>query len=177
MKTMTCCPAVIALGCVLLSGCVSPPSGPNVTALPGTGKSYAQFQTDDTLCRDYARGDLNTAMQQANNSVAANAAGGTLIGAASGALIGAASGQAGPGAVIGAGAGLLVGSAMANNSSLRSNDDIQQQYNNVYVQCMYAKGNQVPMPAGYVAPAPAASAVPPDYYPQPEEDVPPDYAP
>ncbi|WP_416410311.1 glycine zipper family protein [Pantoea sp. App145] len=177
MKTMTWYPAVITLGCVLLSGCVSPPSGPNVTALPGTGKSYAQFQTDDSLCRDFARGNLSQATQQANNNVTANAAGGTLIGAASGALIGAASGQAGPGALIGAGAGLLVGSAVANNSSLRSNDDIQQQYNNVYVQCMYAKGNQVPMPAGYVAPPPAPSAVPPDYYPQPGDDVPPDYMP
>lgn len=174
MKTMRYHPAVLVLAGILLSGCVSPPSGPNVTALPGTGKSYAQFQVDDTLCRDSARGNLSDATRQANNTAVSNAAGGTAIGAASGALIGAASGQAGPGALIGAGAGLLVGSAIGNNSSVQSNGDLQQQFNNIYIQCMYAKGNQVPMPAGYVAPAP--SAIPPDYYPQ-GEDVPPDYTP
>jgi uncharacterized protein YcfJ len=184
MKIIAFAPVALALGTVLLSGCVSPPTGPNVTAMPGTGKSYEQFMADDSTCQNYARSGLNQALQQANNSAVNTAAAGTIIGAAGGALLGAASGHAGPGALIGAGSGLLVGSAMGNDSSMESNDDIQQRYNSVYIQCMYAKGDKVPMPAGYEVSSSDAGA-PPDYnpgdsgappdYPQQDAGAPPDY--
>jgi len=176
MKFYACAPAAVALSALLLAGCVSPPTGPDVTALPGTGKSYEQFANDDASCQIYARNNLGRASQRANDSAVNTAVGGTLIGAAGGALLGAASGHAGPGALIGAGSGLLIGSAMGNGSSMQSNDDIQRRYNSVYVQCMYAKGNKVPMPAGYVAPT-TFEEVPPDYNEQGGTNVPPDYTP
>jgi predicted phage tail protein len=160
----------------LLSGCVSPPSGPDVTALPGTGKSYEQFNLDEAQCRSYAQGSIGGGAQTAANNAAGTAAAGTLVGAAAGALMGAASGHAGPGALVGAGGGLLVGSALANNSSSRSSEDLQDSYDRVYTQCMYAKGNKVPV--AYGDDAPQGSPVPPDYYPQAAgSGVPPDYYP
>lgn len=40
---------------VLLSGCVTAPTGPNVMALPGAGKSYEQFQNDEAVCQRAAQ--------------------------------------------------------------------------------------------------------------------------
>ena len=71
--------------------------------------------------------------------------------------------------------GLLVGSSMGNNTAWDSNRSLQQRYNAVYTQCMYAKGNQVPVPAEYAAPQQQTSPVPPDYIP--DGAVPPDYQP
>ncbi|MGS0743130.1 glycine zipper family protein [Glaciimonas sp. GG7] len=166
----------------MLGGCVSVPSGPNVMAMPGTGKSYDQFRNDDMACHQYAQDRVGpNAAQATADSATGTAVAGTLIGATVGALIGAASGRAGAGAAIGAGGGLLVGSSAASNNANRSGAGMQRQYNNVYTQCMYAKGNRVPVPAGYAdnrrqyAPSP----VPQDYYPpQPGyNNAPPDYRP
>ncbi len=165
----------MAIGVVSLAGCVSPPSGPTVMAMPGTGKNYEQFKADDEICQAYARQNTYQGGQQASNNVAGNVAAGTLVGAASGALIGAASHNAGQGAAVGAGVGLLVGSSMGNNTAWDSNRSLQQRYNAVYTQCMYAKGNQVPVPAEYAAPQQQTSPVPPDYIP--DGAVPPDYQP
>jgi uncharacterized protein YcfJ len=186
MKIFAYAPVTMALGVVLLAGCVSPPTGPNVTALPGTGKTYEQFMADDNICQNYARGHLNQATQQANNNAVGSAVGGTLIGTAGGALLGAASGHAAAGAAIGAGSGLLLGSAIGNDNAMQSNGDIQHRYNSIYIQCMYAKGDRVPMPAGSIPASasevppdyyPADRNVPPDYYPAANPDVPPDYVP
>ena len=162
-----------------LCGCVSPPTGPDVMALPGTGKSYEQFNRDEAMCRGYAQNSVNGGAQSASNNAAGTAAAGTLVGAAAGALIGAASGNAGPGALIGAGGGLLVGSSMANGSASESSGDLQDRYDTVYSQCMYAKGNKVPVAYGYgSADMQQASPVPPDYYPPPtDRGAPPDYVP
>lgn len=170
---------------VLLTGCVTAPSGPNVMALPGSGKSYDQFRNDEAVCQRYAQERVGPyAPQAAANNAAGTAAAGTLIGAAAGALLGAAGGRAGEGAAIGAGVGLLAGGSVASDSAARSSYGMQRQYNNVYTQCMYAKGNQVPVSGSYAnnrrqyAPAPQYS-VPPDYYPPPRGGYgpPPDYVP
>jgi hypothetical protein len=162
-----------------LGGCVSPPTGPDVMALPGTGKSYEQFNRDEALCRGYAQNSVNGGTQTAANNAAGTAAAGTLVGAAAGALIGAASGDAGPGALVGAGGGLLVGSSIASNSASGSTGDLQDHYDTVYSQCMYAKGNKVPVPYGYSsADMQQVSPVPPDYYPtSADRGAPPDYVP
>lgn len=163
---------------VMLAGCVSPPSAPDVTALPGSTKSYGQFRQDDILCRNAAQNSVSGGAQTASNNAAGTAAAGTLVGAAAGALIGAASGHAGPGALIGAGSGLLVGSAMGSNTAGMSNGDLQDQYDVIYTQCMYAKGNKVPLPYGYDQSDSSQSAVPPDYQPESSQNnsnVPPDY--
>jgi hypothetical protein len=54
-------------------------------------------------------------------------------------------GQAGQGAAIGAGTGLLFGSAAGANAAGWNNFTIQRQYDNAFLQCMYAKGNQIPV--------------------------------
>ncbi|MQR01168.1 glycine zipper family protein [Glaciimonas soli] len=179
-----------ASAAVLLGGCVGVPTGPNVMAMPGTGKSYGQFQNDDASCRQEAqmRVGPNAGQATADNATG-TAVAGTLIGATVGALIGAASHNAGQGAAIGAGVGLLGGSSVASDNANRSGASLQRTYNNIYTQCMYAKGNQVPVPAGYVRSRPAPGYYnqqpPPDYYqqqrPAPGQgsyyNVPPDYVP
>jgi hypothetical protein len=51
----------------------------------------------------------------------------------------------GSGAAIGAGSGLLAGSLMSTSASGSSMSEVQQRYDVAYVQCMYAKGHQVPV--------------------------------
>lgn len=132
-------------GALVLAGCVTVPTGPSVMALPGTAKSFDQFRADDVACRDYAQYSLGPGAEQAAaNNANANAIGGAAVGAAAGAIIGAASGHAGPGAAIGAGSGLLVGSTAGANSAAYSSYGMQRHYDMAYLQCMYAKGNQVP---------------------------------
>jgi hypothetical protein len=164
------------MGIAVLSGCVTIPTGPAVMVLPGSRKSLDQFRIDEAACRDYAQmaiGGANAA-QPANDAAAANAVVGSAIGAAAGAIIGSASGQAGAGAAIGAGTGLLFGSAAGSNVSGYSQYQLQRNYDIAYIQCMYARGNQVPGRVAYrgATPyygpppsAPAATYPPPDYPP------------
>ncbi|MDQ9125187.1 glycine zipper family protein [Serratia fonticola] len=165
----------LVAGGVLLAGCVSPPTGPEVTVLPGSGKSYQQFNRDDALCRNSAQTSISGGTQAATNNAVGSAAAGTVLGAAAGALIGAATGDAGAGAAIGAGSGLLLGSAVGSSAGQRRSDDLQQQYDIAYTQCMYARGDQVP--AGYDYQQSDLRSVPPDYSPAPDSSVPPDYVP
>jgi outer membrane lipoprotein SlyB len=87
--------------------------------------------------------------------------------------LGAASGHAGTGAAIGAGTGLLFGTASGASAGEVYGYEAQRRYDNTYVQCMYAKGNQVPgvrsvrSSTRRGAPPPPADMypVPPDYYP------------
>jgi hypothetical protein len=141
-------------------------------ALPGTSKSFEQFQTDDVSCRQYAQYSIGggDATQQANNAAAANAAVGAALGAAAGAIIGSATGQAGPGAAIGAGTGLIFGSAGGANAAGYTYAQAQHQYDSAYLQCMYAKGNKVPFGPRYGPPGYG----PPVYsYPPPAAPLPP----
>lgn len=152
-------------GVLVLAGCVTVPTGPAVMALPGTAKSFDQFRADDVACRDFAQYSLGPGTEKAAaDNATANAAGGALFGAAAGAIIGAATGQAGQGAAIGAGTGLLFGSAAGANAAGYSSYGMQRRYDMAYLQCMYAKGNQVPGGPRY-APrhyGPQPYAVPPD---------------
>jgi hypothetical protein len=46
---------VASIGVVLLvTGCASAPTGPNVTVLPGDEKTIEEFHGDDTTCRQWA---------------------------------------------------------------------------------------------------------------------------
>jgi len=83
------------------------------------------------------------------DSGTASAVAGTAIGAAAGALIGAAAGEPAGGTAIGAGSGLLLGGAGGTGTYESSAYALQNRYDITYVQCMYAKGNQVPVPAAY----------------------------
>jgi Glycine-zipper domain len=155
---------------------VAPPSGPTVVALPGQGKSLAQFQSDDLACRDYAQyrtGGTAQASAEAGNAAAGSAVVGTALGAAAGALIGAASGNAGAGAAIGAGAGLIGGSAVGAGNAQAVGDSAQQRYDVAYAQCMASKGDTInndvlpAPPPVYAYPYPAYGWGPGFYYGRP----------
>jgi len=75
---------------LIIAGCASMPSGPNVMVLPGTGKSFDNFRSDDALCEQYAL----TQVQGAEDD---------------------------------------------------SEQELQERYDVAYVQCMYAKGQRIPV--------------------------------
>ena len=136
---------VVSIVLMMMSGCATVPTGPSVTAFPPPGKPFEAFQADDTACRQWAEQQIGQSPQQAaNQSTATGAVVGTVVGAGLGAAIGAAAGHVGTGAAIGAGSGLLVGTAAGANAGQVSGREAQRRYDNAYIQCMYAKGNQVP---------------------------------
>ena len=153
---------------VVLGGCVTVPTGPAVRVMPGTQKSWDQFQADDANCRQYAYNSIGgpNAGQPGQDSAARDAAVASAIGAAAGAAIGAVTGQAGHGAAIGAGTGLLFGSAAGANTAGYSSYQLQRSYDTAYLQCMYAHGNQVPGQIVSRAPRPPVYSYPPSYSPQ-----------
>ena len=163
---------------LLLVGCASVPAGPRVMALPGTAKNFEQFRGHDGECRRYAQYQMGgTGADQAGvDAGVRSAVVGTVVGAVAGAAIG---GHAGAG--VGAGTGLLVGSMAGANAAQGSAYATQSNYDNAYVQCMYGKGQQVPVSAAMARSrvhAPAVQAAPPSqpgaYYPPPP---PPGYGP
>lgn len=172
MKTKTTTWSLIAL--LVLSGCATMPTGPSVRVLPTPGKSFEQFVAEDSLCRRYAEQQLGMSPQETvNQNTATGAVVGTAIGAGVGAALGAASGNAGAGAAIGGGTGLLFGAASGSEAGRVYGYEAQRRYDNTYVQCMYAKGNQIPgtmrktrRARPYAPPPPPGMySVPPDYYP------------
>lgn len=113
-------------------------------AMPGTGKNFDQFRYDDADCRQYAQSQLGSnANQAATDAGVKSAAIGTIVGALAGAALG---GHQGAG--IGAGTGLLFGSVAGTGAAQSSANTTQRRYDNAYIQCMYAKGEQVPVSAG-----------------------------
>jgi len=164
----------------LLSACATAPAGPSVMVLPGSGRSLAQFQVDDAVCRDWAVHRTGTTPGRAGaRSGIASAAIGTGVGAAVGAAIGAAVGHPGSGAAVGAGSGLLLGSAAGAARGDWARASAQSRYDNLYMQCMYASGNQIPVARGSLRryrPPPAYTPPPgsaPRYPPPPPAGPPP----
>ncbi len=158
------------LAVVLLSGCVSMPSGPSVMVLPGSGKNFDQFRADDMECRQFASSQVggNTPDGAAENSGLKSAAVGTVIGAAAGAIIG---GQRG--AATGAGAGLIIGGASGAGAAAGSQRSLQQRYDIGYQQCMYAKGHKVPMAGRFESARPPVASSSTYAPPPPPAGVPP----
>ena len=148
MKAKFVC--VLTLVAAGLAGCASVPTGPTVAVMPAPGKPFEVFQADDAVCRQYAASAAGVnANQAASSNMAGSMALGTAVGAAAGALAG---GHHGAG--VGAAGGLVVGTMAGSEQAGYGLSDAQHRYNIAYMQCMYAKGNQVP---GYGRPA----AVPP----------------
>jgi hypothetical protein len=158
---------------LLLGACATIPNGPSVMVMPGAGKSFDQFRADDADCRQFALSQIGGA--SANEAAVTSGVESAAIGAGIGALAGAAiGGHQNAGA--GAGMGLIAGSAIGASSGQASGYAAQRRYDNAYVQCMYAKGDRVPV-HGQMAPAPSYSPPPPPpgaYAPPPP---PPGYAP
>ena len=150
--------SIIAL--LTLVGCATIPSGPSVMVLPGSSKSFEQFQADDAICRQWASQQIGTAPQEAaNQSTAKSAVAGTAIGAGLGAAIGAAS-------------GLLLGSAAGTSAGYASGYEAQRRYDIAYQQCMYSRGNSIP---GVVTTVPRRRYPPPPPPPGHDYGPPPDY--
>ena len=144
------CLLPIATG-LFLAACTTLPVGPNVMVLPGNGKNLDQFQADDGVCRQWAGRQTGMTPSQASiSSTASGAAVGTVLGAAGGAAVGAASGSPATGAAVGSGLGLLGGTAVGASNAEGERWSLQDRYDVAYMQCMYAKGNQIPMPRGSV---------------------------
>jgi hypothetical protein len=165
---------IVLLGIGVLSACAVVPTGPNVMVLPAPGKPFEAFQVDEAVCRQYARSQLGVEpAEAASQSAVTSGAIGTVAGAAAGALIGAGVGHPGAGAAIGAGSGLVLGGASGVGASGASAATLQSRYDMAYVQCMYAKGNQVPG----VAAAPSARSTLPPPPPGPPPPPPPGVVP
>ncbi len=174
--------AVPILSVMVLGACTTMPTGPSVMALPGSGKNFDQFRADDAECRSFAQSQVGgtTTEQAAVDSGVKSAAVGAAVGALAGAAMG---GQRGAG--VGAGTGLIVGGLAGTGTAQSSARGVQGRYDNAYVQCMYAKGERVPVsgqlttrqgPAPNLPPRPLPNVVPPPPppgYPPP----PPGYAP
>ena len=165
-------PRTVVVALAGLAGCATLPEGPSLNALPGSRVSFEQFQVDDAACRQYAYQSVGgtTPSAAANQSVAASAAAGTVLGAATGALV---SGGSGSGTAVGAGVGLLTGAAVGSSYAGGSYYATQQRYDGAYYQCMYAKGNKIPVYGGFArTPAypPQAASAP---YPPPPNAAPP----
>jgi uncharacterized protein YceK len=183
MKTIALAIAVV----MLLSGCASVPTGPSVMVLPGQGKAFEQFQSDDYACRTWASQQTAGTPQDASaRTTLGGTALGALLGAAAGAAIGAAAGSPGTGAAVGAGVGAVGGTAAGASYAGSSYASLQSRYDAAYIQCMYAKGNQVPVRRGSQPsfasqpappppppPPPPAGAMPPNIPPPPAGMPPP----
>ena len=66
---------------LLLSGCVSIPTGPSVASFPGSNRSFDQFRVDEADCRRYASdsiGGSDPTQAQADSAVK-SAAVGTVV--------------------------------------------------------------------------------------------------
>jgi len=152
--------ASLIVAVLLLGSCASMPEGPSQMALPGTGKSFEQFQMDDAACRQYANVQIGgTPNQAGNDSFARSAAVGTAVGAAVGVAAGG-----GRGAGIGAATGMAAGSVIGSGESHMSAYEAQHRYDNAYIQCMYARGHRVPVSARFTTEQRSQS---PAYYPPP----------
>ncbi len=136
---------LLILVAVGLSACATIPPDPSVRVMPGPWKPFEVFQSDDAICRQWAAQQIGISPNDAvNQNLVTGGVLGTLTGAGLGALIGAAYGNPGAGAAIGAASGLLGGTALASGPAYGAGYAVQARYDNAYVQCMYAKGNQIP---------------------------------
>jgi hypothetical protein len=154
------------------AGCtVLPPDEPSVLVLPGQGKSFDQFRTDNDVCKQFAYEQVagRTPDRLAVDSGVRSAAVGTLLGAAAGAAI-----NGGHGASVGAGTGLALGGLAGTGAANDASSQLQQRYDIGYEQCMYAKGHRIPVARGdlmddfflghrgrYLTPPPPSAPPPP----------------
>lgn len=143
---------------LLLAACTSIPTGPSILVLPGTGKNFEQFRSDDAVCRQFAREQLGGGVpgEAAADSMARSAVTGTAVGALAGAAIGG-----NKGAGIGAGTGLLAGTMAGASAGEVSGYAGQQRYDHAFIQCMYAKGHRVPVSGQLMSSPPPPPPGPP----------------
>ncbi|MGH7155935.1 MAG: peptidoglycan-binding domain-containing protein [Acetobacteraceae bacterium] len=145
--------AVALVPAGLLAGCAQTPMGPTVQVMPGPGKSFDAFQMDQMGCKQFAEQSVAGQAQNANIRGVATGAITTALGAGLGAAVGG-----GRGAGIGAASGALGGGAIGGVTSSNAQVGIQQQYDNAFAKCMFAKGNSVPGMGSMMVQSPPAPA-------------------
>lgn len=150
----------------LLSACASQPLSPTVQVYPAPNKPFEVFQGEQAECQHYAGQQVAGRADAANDKALGEAVLATALGAGLGAALGG-----GRGAAVGAAGGGIVGADVGAGSSSHDDRSIQHQYNMVYSQCMYSKGDQV---VGF---APRTYAPPPAYPPGYYAPPPPSYSP
>jgi hypothetical protein len=109
--------------------------------MPGPGKSFSAFQSDQLSCRTYAAGQVQGQADAANQAAVGGAVLGTVVSAGLGAAVGSAFGNAAGGAAVGAATGAGLGTAYGANGTVGAQISIQQQYDNAYVSCMASRGD------------------------------------
>ena len=153
---------------VSLGACVVPPTVPTIAVVPGPNKTFDAFSVEQAFCQQYATAQTAPQAYAATNQAVGTAVLTTALGAALGGAIGG-----GHGAGIGAASGAVFGTAVGAGGSGFAQMSLQQQFDIMYGQCMYAHGNQVPgfspppgTPPYSGAPGPSSYG-PPPYGPPP----------
>jgi outer membrane lipoprotein SlyB len=123
----------------LLAACVMPPTVPTIPVAPGPNKTFEAFAAEQSYCQQYATAQTAPLAYAATNQAVATTVLTTALGAALGGAIGG-----GQGAGIGAASGAVFGTAVGAGGSGFAQLSLQQQFDLMYGQCMYAHGNQVP---------------------------------
>ncbi len=154
---------------VVLGGCVTVPVGPAVRVMPGTGKSFDQFQADDGNCRQYAYASIGgpDAARQGQDNGRGKRRDRLRDWRRSGRCDRR---RDGPGRT-------RRGDRCRHGSAVRQRRRCERrgilvlptaaQYDTAYMQCMYARGNQVPGRMAYRSSMPVYS------YPPQSNPVPP----
>jgi hypothetical protein len=142
-------PAKSLLAAVLLSGCVTPPMGPTALVMPGQAKPFEAFAGDQATCKQFASGEVDGGATLANLSEFGTTAMTAALGAGLGGAV-----RGTPGAEVGGGVGAFAGLAASSRGAAAGQGSLQSRYNLAYVQCMYARGNQI------ATAAPAQDATP-----------------
>ena len=124
---------------VSLGACVMPPTAPTIPVVPGPNKTFEAFAAEQSYCQQYATAQTAPQAYAVTNQAVVTAVLTTALGAALGGAIGG--GQA---AGIGAASGAVFGTAVGAGGAGFAQLSLQQQFDIVYGQCMYAHGNQVP---------------------------------
>jgi len=124
---------------ITLSACATPPMAPMIPAAPGPNKTFEAFAAEQSYCEQYATAQTAPQAYAATNQAVATAVLTTALGAALGGAIGG-----GHGAGIGAASGAVFGTAVGASGAGFAQLSLQQQFDIMYGQCMYAHGNQVP---------------------------------
>jgi hypothetical protein len=144
---------LLPLGVALMFGaCASErPPGPAAIVVPGSGKDFAAFQEDDTICRHHATantgyGDPSPPHTQGSSAAVSGATGeaGTAPAARTTGGVGAAEGAP-------AGSGSTAMNASGASAAEPPDETVPNQLE--YLQCMAARGDTVsPVPTGYAEP-------------------------
>ena len=145
---------------VSLSACVTPPVAPMIPVAPGPNKTFETFAAEQAFCQQYATAQTAPQAYAATNQAVGTAILTTALGAALGGAIGG-----GHAAGIGAASGAAFGTVVGAGGSGFAQMSLQQQFDVMYGQCMYAHGNQVPGFSPAAGPPPYPGGPGPSPYP------------